>query len=51
VFVESPEQFDPRKILGPGRSAVKEVAMQKMEVIGSAGKASAIQQTGTPVFS
>jgi fructose-bisphosphate aldolase class II len=36
---EKPEVFDPRKILGPAREAVKKVVMEKMEIIGSAGKA------------
>ncbi|MDY6964583.1 MAG: class II fructose-1,6-bisphosphate aldolase [Halobacteriota archaeon] len=39
VFVESPEQFDPRKILGPARDAMSEVVKDKMKILGSAGKA------------
>ncbi|MCP4398073.1 MAG: class II fructose-1,6-bisphosphate aldolase [bacterium] len=40
VFSKSPEEFDPRKYLGPGRSAVKELVRHKLiEVLGSAGKA------------
>ncbi|MDY6958596.1 MAG: class II fructose-bisphosphate aldolase, partial [Halobacteriota archaeon] len=39
VFVESPEQFDPRKILGPAREAITEVVKAKMEILGSSGKA------------
>jgi len=33
-----PEEFDPRKILGPAREAVKKVVMGKMQLFGSAGK-------------
>ena len=39
VFATSPEEFDPRKYLGPGRAAVKELVRHKLiEVLGSAGK-------------
>jgi len=40
VFVNSPAEFDPRKYLGPGRSAVKELVRNKLlNVLGSAGQA------------
>ncbi len=39
VFAEKPEEFDPRKYLGPGRDAVKEIVAHKVEVLGCAGKA------------
>lgn len=39
VLNEKPEVFDPRKILGPARDAVKEVVKNKMKIIGSAGQA------------
>jgi fructose-bisphosphate aldolase class II len=39
VLVEQPKIFDPRKILGPGREAVKGVVRHKIELFGSAGKA------------
>lgn len=39
VFFESPEQFDPRKILGPARDAMSEVVKEKMRLLGSSGKA------------
>jgi len=40
VFVEKPEEFDPRKYLGPARDALKELYKHKnIEVLGSAGKA------------
>ncbi len=39
VLVEQPKVFDPRKVLGPGREAVKDVVRHKIELFGSAGKA------------
>jgi fructose-bisphosphate aldolase class II len=39
VLANKPEEFDPRKILGPARSAVKEIIKQKIQILGSAGKA------------
>jgi len=39
VFVESPGEFDPRKYLGPGREAVKQLVLRKLDVLGCAGKA------------
>ncbi len=40
VFAEKPEEFDPRKYLGPARSALKELYKHKNEcVLGSAGHA------------
>jgi fructose-bisphosphate aldolase class II len=39
VFATSPEEFDPRKYMGPGRAAVKELVRHKLiNVVGSAGK-------------
>jgi fructose-bisphosphate aldolase, class II len=38
VLATKPEEFDPRKILGPARQAVKEVIKQKMQILGSAGR-------------
>jgi len=35
----SPEIFDPRKILGPARQAMKEVVKSKMRLFGSSNKA------------
>jgi fructose-bisphosphate aldolase class II len=37
VFTESPEQFDPRKYLGPAREAMKEVCKARMIAFGQAG--------------
>lgn len=40
VFAEQPEEFDPRKYLGPAREALKELIIRKnREVLGSADKA------------
>jgi fructose-bisphosphate aldolase class II len=39
VLNNSPKNFDPRKILGPARDAMKEVAKGKMRLFGSSGKA------------
>ena len=39
VLTNTPKNFDPRKILGPAREAMKEVAKGKMRLFGSAGKA------------
>ncbi len=38
-FVEDPSNFDPRKYLGPGRTAVKELVKHKMQVLGTNGQA------------
>lgn len=38
VVKENPDEFDPRKLLGPAREAMKEVIKEKMEVFGSVGK-------------
>ncbi|MDD4031866.1 MAG: class II fructose-1,6-bisphosphate aldolase [Bacteroidales bacterium] len=40
VFANKPEEFDPRKYLGPARDSLKELYMHKVvDVLGSAGKA------------
>jgi len=39
VFAEKPAEFDPRKYLGPGRDAIKEMVKHKLHVLGCAGKA------------
>jgi fructose-bisphosphate aldolase class II len=40
VFVEKPDEFDPRKYLGPARDALKNLYKHKCEaVLGSAGRA------------
>jgi len=39
VFAEKPAEFDPRKYLGPGREAIKQMVKHKLAVLGCAGKA------------
>ena len=40
VFYEKPDEFDPRKYLGPARDALKELYKHKIiNVLGSDGKA------------
>jgi fructose-bisphosphate aldolase class II len=39
ILTDSPEVFDPRKIIGEAREAIKSVVKSKMEAFGSAGKA------------
>ncbi len=38
VLTESPEVFDPRKIVGSGREAIRDVVKRKMRLFGSDGK-------------
>ncbi len=45
AVAEHPNWFDPRKLFEPGRILMKEIAKQKMEIFGSAGKASALQKS------
>ncbi len=45
VFANKPEEFDPRKYLGPAREALKELYIHKIKnVLGSDGKAEMIFQ-------
>jgi fructose-bisphosphate aldolase class II len=39
VFAEKPAEFDPRKYLGPGREAIKDMVSHKLHILGCAGKA------------
>ncbi len=39
VITEQPKEFDPRKLLGPSKEAMKEVVKTKMRLFGSTGKA------------
>lgn len=39
LLAKNPNEIDPRKILGPAREAMKEVARTKMRLFGSAGRA------------
>lgn len=38
-FSAKPENFDPRKYLGPARDAIKEVVRHKLQILGCAGQA------------
>ncbi len=39
LFVENPSEFDPRKYLGPGRTAIKDMVAHKMrDVLGCSNK-------------
>lgn len=38
-FVDAPKNFDPRKVLGPAKDAMKNVAKGKMQLFRSSGKA------------
>jgi fructose-bisphosphate aldolase class II len=39
ILTENPDVFDPRKIMGEAREAIKDVVKGKTELFGSAGKA------------
>ena len=39
ALMNSPKEFDPRKILGPAKETMKQVAKSKMQLFGSSGKA------------
>ncbi len=39
VLATTPKEFDPRKILGPAKATMKQVAKSKMQLFGSSGKA------------
>jgi fructose-bisphosphate aldolase class II len=43
VFVEKPEEFDPRSYLKPAREAMKKVVAEKMKQFGQAGHAADYQ--------
>lgn len=44
VLIEHPEEFDPRKYLGPARTALKDMVKARMVAFGTAGQAPHIQQ-------
>jgi fructose-bisphosphate aldolase class II len=45
IFTQKPEEFDPRKYLGPAREALRVMYRKKnLDVLGSAGHAPAIMQ-------
>lgn len=39
TFAKDAKVYDPRKYLGPGRAAIKEVVKEKMRLFGSSGRA------------
>ena len=39
ILATKPQEFDPRKILGPGREAIQQTVQSKMKLFGSSGKA------------
>jgi len=39
VLTNDPKQFDPRKILGPARDAMKQIVADRLDVFGSVNKA------------
>jgi fructose-bisphosphate aldolase class II len=39
VFAEKPAEFDPRKYLGPGRDAIRDMVKHKLRVLNCNGKA------------
>jgi len=39
VFATKPDEFDPRKYLGPARDAITSMVKRKLEMLNSAGKA------------
>ncbi len=38
-FAQNPENFDPRKYLGPARDAIKGMVVHKLRLLGASGKA------------
>ncbi len=42
VFFEKPEEFDPRKYLGPARDAIRAVVKHKLQILGASGKVDAV---------
>ena len=39
VFATKPEEFDPRKYLGPARDVIRQMVVRKLEMLNAAGKA------------
>ena len=38
AFTEKPENFDPRKYLGPAREAIKQMVMHKLDILGNVNR-------------
>jgi fructose-bisphosphate aldolase class II len=53
VFATNPDEFDPRKYLGPGRDEIKSMVKRKLHMLNSAGQAEQInkhwQDQGQPL--
>ncbi|MBK9118757.1 MAG: ketose-bisphosphate aldolase [Phycisphaerales bacterium] len=53
VFATKPDEFDPRKYLGPARDAIQAMVQRKLHVLNCAGKAEAVvahwKKLGSPV--
>ncbi|MBD3384595.1 class II fructose-1,6-bisphosphate aldolase [candidate division KSB1 bacterium] len=37
-YAQNPENFDPRKYLGPARDAIKDMVIHKLQLLGASGK-------------
>ncbi|MFW6060216.1 MAG: class II fructose-bisphosphate aldolase, partial [Phycisphaeraceae bacterium] len=44
VFATKPDEFDPRKYLGPGRDEVREMVKRKLHMLNSAGQSEAVNK-------
>jgi fructose-bisphosphate aldolase class II len=44
VFATKPDEFDPRKYLGPAREAIIEMVRRKLHMLNSAGKAEQVNE-------
>lgn len=42
VFATKPDEFDPRKYIGPAREAIRTMVLRKLEMLNSAGQADKI---------
>ena len=42
VFANKPEEFDPRKYLGPARDAITKMVKRKLDMLNSTGKAQSV---------
>jgi fructose-bisphosphate aldolase class II len=44
IFASKPDEFDPRKYIGPARDEIKSMVKRKLHMLNSAGQAEAINQ-------
>jgi fructose-bisphosphate aldolase class II len=53
LFATKPDEFDPRKYIGPARDEIKSMVKRKLEMLNSAGQQDAInkhwQDQGRPL--